>query len=309
MTNQDKIIYDKEVKNLVLKFLNFLEIEKKYSPNTLSSYKIDITYFINFLFQAQARIVSKSDLENLTIYDFRNFLAQRLENHVNSSNARCLAALRSLFLFWHKNNLIKNDEIFKIKTPKIAKTLPKSVDVIDINKIFSKLNQYHQEIWQIKRDEALLTLIYGCGLRISESLQISKKSLENSQFLIIEGKGKKQRMVPLLPIVLSRINDYLKVCPFKIESDQSIFFSKNGKKYLRQEFNKLIQNIRRDLNLSENITPHSFRHSFATHLLESGCDLRAIQDLLGHQSLSTTQKYTKIDKVRLLNIYDKIKLR
>lgn len=302
-------ICDLEVIFTIDKFLRFLEVEKKYSTHTLSSYRTDIFYFIDFLSRSKETNISKNNLEELTVHDFRKWLSERLPNHVNASNARGLAALRSFFRFLNRNNLLKNHEIEKIKTPKIPKAVPKAVDQIDINKIFLTIAEIHKNDWQAKRDKALLTLIYGCGLRISEALSVSKKSLENSQTLIVTGKGKKQRMVPLLEIVKKNIDEYLAECPFKILFDQPIFLSPKGKPYTRRDFSGLILKVRKKLNLSDTITPHSFRHSFATHLLEAGGDLRTIQELLGHEDLSTTQRYTKIDKSRLLSVYEKFSKR
>lgn len=300
---------DLEANLLIEKFLRFLEVEKKYSPNTLSSYRTDIFYFVDFLFRSKGKIVSKNIFEELTVHDFRKWLAERIGDHVNSSNARALASLRSMFRFFNQNTLIKNQEIFKIKTPKLAKPIPKAVDLVDIEKIFAAISEIHGNDWRSKRDTALLTLIYGCGLRISEALSVSKKSLENAQTLIVTGKGKKQRMVPLLPIVKKRIEEYLAVLPFPLAFEQPIFLGRGGINYRRFSFDKLILDVRKKLNLSETITPHSFRHSFATHLLEGGGDLRTIQELLGHENLSTTQRYTKIDKSRLLSVYEKFSKR
>lgn len=302
-------ICDLEVIFVIDKFLRFLEVEKKYSSHTLSSYRTDIFYFIEFLSRLKETNISKNNLENLTVHDFRKWLSERLPNHNNASNARALAALRSMFRFFNQNNLIKNHEIEKIKTPKIAKAVPKSVDQIDIEKIFTEIAKLHKSDWQVSRDKALLTLIYGCGLRISEALAVSKKNLENSQTLIVTGKGKKQRMVPLLDVVKKRIEEYLAICPFKILFDQPIFLTPKGKAYTRRDFSALILKVRKSLNLSDTITPHSFRHSFATHLLEAGGDLRTIQELLGHEDLSTTQRYTKIDKSRLLSVYERFSKR
>jgi integrase/recombinase XerC len=300
---------DSDTIALVEKFLRFLEVEKKYSMHTISAYRTDIFYFFDFLFRVKAKTLDKNDLENLTIHDFRKWLSERLPNHVNASNARALASLRSMLRFFNQNGLIFNQEISKIKTPKIPKPVPKSVDQIDIEKIFAEILKMRKTIWQAKRDIALLTLIYGCGLRISEALAVNQKSLENSQTLIVTGKGKKQRMVPLLAIVKKRIEEYLAIVPFKINLDQPIFLTPKGQPYRRVDFATFIQKIRRNLNLAETITPHAFRHSFATHLLEAGGDLRTIQELLGHESLSTTQRYTKIDKVRLLSVYEKFSKR
>ena len=293
---------------LIVRFLRFLEVEKRYSIHTLSSYQSDIFYFLDFLCKSKEGIIDNKILENLTTYDFRKWLSSRLENHNNASNARGLSSLRSFFKFCNNESFLKNQEIEKIKTPKIAKSIPKPVDEIDIKNILQEIENIYKKkesnIWQIKRDIALLTLIYGCGLRISEALSITKKSLENNQTLIISGKGKKQRMVPFLPMVKERINEYLDICPFEITDNQEIFLGLKGKTYSRRSFSDIIQKIRTNLNLQETITPHAFRHSFATHLLEAGGDLRTIQELLGHESLSTTQRYTKIDKKRLLDVFN-----
>ncbi len=297
--------------NLLEKFFIYLESEKNYSPHTLTSYQSDIFYFIDFIFKLKGEKISKKIFENLTISEFRKWLANNLENRkINSSNARALSAIRSLFRFLNKNNFLKNIDIEKVKTPKIAKSLPKSVDEIDITKIIAAINiQKNKEIWQIKRDLSLLTLIYGCGLRISEALSLKKKDFENNDILIIDGKGGKQRMVPVLPIATSRIKDYLDNCPYKINRNDFIFVGQKGDPYLARVFSRLMQQIRRKLNLPETITPHAFRHSFATHLLENGGDLRTIQELLGHSSLSTTQKYTKVDRKRLLSEFKKYSTR
>lgn len=298
---------------LTTKFFNFLTIEKRYSNHTINSYKTDIFYFLDFIFKLKGKILIKDDLEILTIYNFRNWLASRLKNHDNSSNARAVSSLRSFFKFCNENFLLKNQEINKLKTPKIKKLLPKAVDEVDIKNIFNEIKNIYknseQNLWKIKRDEALLTLIYGCGLRISEALSVNQKSLQNNQTLIVNGKGKKQRMVPLLPIVKQKIDEYLKICPFSIAFEKPIFVGSKGLTYSRRDFSHVIQTIRQNLGLPETTTPHAFRHSFATHLLSAGGDLRTIQELLGHESLSTTQRYTKIDKERLLNAYEKFHLR
>jgi integrase/recombinase XerC len=296
---------DLKVISLVEKFIEFLRNEKGYSIHTLNSYKSDIFYFLDFIFKAKEKIITKADLEFLIVRDFRSWLSARLENHNNASNARALSSLKSFFRFCNENLLLENQIIEKIRTPKIAKSIPKSVDFIDIEKILNEISTIHKkDIWKCKRDEALLTLIYGCGLRISEALSVTKKSFASGNNLIITGKGKKQRLVPLLPIIIKKIEDYLENCPFEIAVNQPLFLGNKGKIYSRREFSGIIFKIRRRLNLQETITPHAFRHSFATHLLELGGDLRTIQELLGHESLSTTQRYTKIDKNRLLTAYE-----
>jgi len=225
----------REVRNFLEKFFIYLQVEKKYSAHTLVSYRTDLFYFFNFIFNSKEKIIDKNVLQNLTLHDFRKWLVSRLDNHINASNARGLSSLRSFFRFLHKNNLLKNDEIEKIKTPKTAKPVPKAVDAIDIKKIMQAIianNKKPDQNWQVKRDIALLTLIYGCGLRISEALSVTPKSLDNNEFLIVNGKGNKQRMVPLLPIVRHNIDKYLQECPFKPLREESIFFGTHGKPYL-----------------------------------------------------------------------------
>lgn len=304
---QDKC--DSETIATVEKFLRFLKVDKRYSLHTVNSYRIDIFYFLDFLFKFRQQIISKNSLESLTVHDFRRWLGERLEDHINSSNARAISSLRSFFKFCNQNHLISNDQIKKIRTPKVAKPIPKAVEKIDIDKILAEIVKVRKDQWQAQRDLALLTLIYGCGLRISEALSVTKKSLQNNQTLIVSGKGKKQRMVPLLPIINQRISDYLKLCPFEITFEQPIFLTPKGKTLSRRDFSGLVQIIRTNLNLAETITPHAFRHSFATHLLEAGGDLRVIQELLGHENLSTTQRYTKIDKRHLLEVFAKVSKR
>ena len=341
-----EIITDEEVKDLVDDFLVYLTSEKRCSDHTIVSYHTDIFYFFSFLKNGLSRrddvaprnddienltpklkasslrggkadaaihigqLVTKSTLENLTIQDFRSWLVFRREqNFSNASTARAISCLKSLFKFLNRHKIITNKEIENVKTPKLGKPIPKAVDKIDIDSIVDLIKEFSKEDWLQKRDLALLTLIYGSGLRISEALSLTKNHLNNNGVIIITGKGNKQRMVPILPIIEQRINQYLAVLPHKINNNEPIFLGLRGKKYQAAMFEKLIQNIREFLNLPSTISPHSFRHSFATHLLEAGGDLRTIQELLGHSSLSTTQRYTKIDKRRLLEVYNKVSLR
>ena len=299
---------DKKLSSLILGFFEYLAIQKKYSSHTVSSYEDDVLDFCNFLYFVKGKKISVEVFENLNASDYRGWLAKRLDNHCNSSNARALSALKSMFSYWNKNNLIINDNISKIRSPKIPKAIPKSVDEVDINEIFAEISSFSKVEWCVKRDEALLLLIYGCGLRISEALSLKIEDI-NANFITVKGKGNKERMVPLLKMVKSNIEKYLKICPFKFDDKGPIFVNQKGGEYSRRSFSGLVANIRRNLNLSDTITPHAFRHSFATHLLESGVDLRSIQQLLGHESLSTTQRYTKVDRARLIGEYQKFNLR
>ena len=296
---------DDFVIKIIIQFINYLTYEKKYAENTIISYNTDILDFIKFIYKLKNNIVNKKILEELELVDFRSWLGERLDNHINNSNARALSTLRSMFKYFEKNNLIINRKIFKIKIPKLSKTLPRAIDFSDVKKIILALENYHEEPWENAREIAITFLIYGCGLRISEALSVNKIMLENSQSIIISGKGGKQRLVPLLPIVKEKIEKYLELCPFKNNPAISIFVNKKNKRYLRTVYANIIAEIRKNLNLSDDITPHAFRHSFATALLEENVDLRTIQDLLGHSKLTTTQRYTKIDKIKLIQNYKK----
>lgn len=290
------------VLSFIEKFMIYLEVEKKYSKHTLTSYQNDLFNFTSFIFKMKEKKLTKDTLQNLKTPDFRRWLVNRMENNLtNTSNARALSAIRSFFAYLSREKLLTNQEVTKLKTPKIPKPIPKAVDLIDIEKIAAIIKKLDKEPWQIARDLALLTLIYGCGLRISEALSLKAKNLA-SDTLTIHGKGAKQRMIPLLPGVKNRINEYLALCPHKSDS---LFISDRGKPLSARTFSGLIAKIRKSLNLAESITPHAFRHSFATHLLESGADLRSIQQLLGHESLSTTQRYTKVNRNRLINEFKK----
>ena len=305
-----ELITDEEVKNLAEDFLVYLASEKRCSNHTIVSYHNDIFYFFSFLKNQSGTLIDKPRLENLIIQDFRSWLVFRKENNFsNSSTARAISCLRSFFKYLNRHKIIANKTIENVKTPKLGKPIPKAIDKIDIDSITDLIAQFSKIDWLIKRDLALLTLIYGCGLRISEALSITGNHLGNNGVMIITGKGNKQRMVPVLPIVEKRINQYLSALPHQINNNDPIFLGLRGKKYQPAMFEKLIQNIREFLSLPDTVTPHSLRHSFATHLLEAGGDLRTIQELLGHSSLSTTQRYTKIDKNRLLEVYNKVSVR
>jgi integrase/recombinase XerC len=306
---QIETLANQKIQDSVSDFLIYLSSEKRCSNHTIKSYQNDISYFFLFLKQHSNSLITKPILTNLTLQDFRSWLAHRHEKDFsNSSTARAISCLRSFFKFLNRHQIVTNHAIDNLKTPKLKKPIPKAVDKIDIDSVMSLVGEFSKLEWLKKRDLALLTLIYGSGFRISEALSLTKNHL-NDGVVIMTGKGNKQRMVPILPIVEQRIDEYLAALPHKIGHYDPIFLGLRGKKYQPASFEKLIQKIREFLSLPNSITPHAFRHSFATHLLENGADLRTIQELLGHSSLSTTQRYTKIDKKRLLEVYEKVSLR
>lgn len=288
------------------KFFDYLSFEKSYSKNTVISYRNDITDFLKFLQNIIKLKINKENLENLEHKDFRSWLSYRKNIEFSDrSNARALSAVKSLFKFLQKRQNIFNPVISKIKTPKTEKSLPRTVSVNNFFKMSECISIFAKDDWCIKRDLALITLIYGSGLRISEALNINNNSFISKDQIKVLGKGNKERIVPILPIVQNYIEEYKNICPYKTKFDEYIFISKTGKKYSPRLFQKLIENIRRLLNMPENITPHAFRHSFATDLLNAGVDMRSIQELLGHKTISSTQVYAHLNYDHLMEVYKK----
>jgi integrase/recombinase XerC len=285
------------MQSLITDFLIYLSTEKRYSKNTIISYRNDLNSFCDFF--------KGRDLMALQHSDFRAWLSSKKDNDYEmSSISRAMSSVKSFFRYLKGHKKIENQVIAVMKNPKTKRGLPRPIDVPNIDKIIECMADMHKEEWQVNRDVALCTLIYGCGLRISEALNLKRGDL--GETLIVLGKGNKSRNIPVLPIVRQKIDTYLKGCPYTVLPTDHLFRSKRGLKYSATLFEKLIRQIRMMLGLADTVTPHAFRHSFASHLLENGADLRSLQQLLGHSSLSTTQIYTKVDKKRLLDVYKKI---
>lgn len=288
-------------------WLEWLAHQKKYSRHTHTAYFIDIRHFLSFANKHEGGEVHINTLSALALRDFRSWLAARhTEGFSATSTARALSTVRGFYRFLEKQGVAENAAIFHVRTPKLPKSLPKSVGESQAIASLDMVGFTHKEQWVQQRDVALLTLIYGCGLRISEALGLRAKDLKDgATSLILTGKGNKQRMVPVLPQIHAAIAEYKKSCPFTLSPDEALFRGARGKALQPAIFQKEIRNLRNALGLPESTTPHAFRHSFATHLLAAGGDLRTIQELLGHADLSTTQRYTKVDSERLLSAYAK----
>lgn len=284
----------------------FEELSINSSIYTVKSYRNDLNNFFYFIKNKLNKHLNEKNLINLEHKDFREWFFFRKE-YTNKSNARALSSVKSFFKFLEEKYNILNEIVFKIKSPKIEKKLPKNVSQNNILKIIDTIKQFRKNDWEITRDVALLILIYNCGLRISEAINLSNKNFIEKNKIKILGKGKKERIIYILPITIDLIDLYKKSCPYNVIDH--IFLGTRGKNYQAGSFQKLIQNIRIFLNLNNNITPHSFRHSFATELLQNGADLRVIQDLLGHSSLKTTQIYTHLNTNNILEEYNKVKFR
>ena len=289
------------------KWVEFLKAERRVSDNTLNSYVRDVNKFINYLERIFAKKnITQKELESVSITTFRSFIAEvkSEDNLCATSVARTISSLKNFYKFLNENDIVVNTNIEILKSPKTPKKLSKAVDENDVIKILNTFDLILKDKWQAKRDKALFTLIYGAGLRISEALNLNISDLDNDVF-IIKGKGGKTRIVPILDIVKIAIDDYLKCAPFDFRKNDPIFRGVRGARLTARVAERDIENVRNYLNLPKETTPHSLRHSFATSLLSSGTDLRTIQELLGHSSLSTTQLYTKLNMGEVLKSYNK----
>ena len=286
---------------------SWLQSERRASPHTLSNYGRDLTGFLDFLREHLGALPDLAALESLKPADFRAFLAARSNAGIGrSSLARGLSTLRGFFRFLDRRGLAANAALAAVRTPKLPKTVPKPLTVEDAGLALDRIAALAEDPWIGKRDLAILTLLYGCGLRLSEALNLTRaKAPLEPGMLAVTGKGRKTRTVPVLPAVSAAIADYLALCPYPLGPKAPLFVGARGGPLNPRLVQRQMQRLRGLLDLPETATPHALRHSFATHLLAGGGDLRTIQELLGHASLSTTQRYTAVDAERLLGIYDR----
>ena len=291
-------------------WLTYLATERQLAEKTREAYTRDLKYFLRFLANYHGQPSSLEDMAKLTPRDFRAFLAARRETGVSSrSLARTLSALRMFFRFLDRRKILKNDAILAVQTPKIPHGVPKPLSVaaaVSLTRDAGPGEAAGAPEWVIARDSAVLTLLYGSGLRISEALGLARRDapVGERDVLRITGKGGKERVAPVLPVAQQAIARYLDLCPFSLPPDGPLFVGVKGKRLSARIIQFVMQRLRGALSLPDSATPHALRHSFATHLLGHGADLREIQELLGHSSLSTTQIYTEVDSVRLLKVYD-----
>ena len=289
-------------------WLEQLEKTRRVAKLTVEAYERDSRQFLSFLCQHLGHRPDISDLSELRVADIRSFLAYRRNEGVGSrSLGRGLAGIRSFFNFLTRAGLADVPAARVVRTPKQPKSLPKPLNIADALHIVDKKTQLDDEPWVASRNAAILTLCYGCGLRISEALSLTPADFsdKNATSIYVTGKGGKTRLVPVIPAVHEAIDDYLSCCPFILPPDQPLFRGVRGGKLQRAIVERAVQQLRSSLGLPDSVTPHALRHSFATHLLSRGGDLRTIQELLGHASLSTTQIYTGVDTDRLMEVYKK----
>lgn len=286
------------------RFEAHLAAERRLSPHTLSAYRRDLDRFEDFLIDHLGGPPSVSDLEGLTAADFRAFLARRRAEGLKSrSLARALSALRTFFDYLEQAGLARNTNLVAVNGPKLPHGVPKPLSPAAAQDSVAEAGQVDKRAWVQARDVALITLLYGCGLRLSEALGLTQGDLPLGNAVTLTGKGGKARRVPVLPIVNDAIAHYVELCPHVLTADGPLFVGIRGGALHPRQVQELMATIRVRLGLPDSATPHALRHSFATHLLGAGGDLRTIQELLGHSALSTTQRYTEVDADALIRQY------
>jgi integrase/recombinase XerC len=288
------------------RWLSVLAGERRLSVLTVEAYERDTRQFLQFLTGHCGGPPGIADIANLRPADLRGFLASRRNGGAGARTlGRGLAGIRSLLRFLERQGLVNAAGAAALRAPKQPKSLPKPLTAADAKRVVSTVEQLAEEPWIAARNAALLTLLYGSGLRISEALALTGSDLinPNEKVLRITGKGGKTRLVPVLPVALQAVLEYRRLCPFHLEAGDPLFRGARGGPLNPAIIQREMVKLRSALNLPDTATPHALRHSFATHLLGRGGDLRTIQELLGHASLSTTQIYTGVDTARLLEIY------
>ena len=304
MTSQAIIAPD--VAAEISRWLGHLGAERRMSPKTLEAYARDVGQFLDFLADHLGGAPTLRQLAKLAPPDVRAFMAARRSDGLSGrSLMRVLAGARSFARFLERNGKGKVGALAAVRAPKVAKTLPKPLAIAAAKRISDTDLRAGEarEPWSIAPDPAVLALLYGSGLRISEALSLKRKDFGASDAITVTGKGNKTRMVPVLPQVAKSIADYVALCPLDLPPDGALFVGARGGPLSPRIVQLAMAQLRGALGLPDSATPHALRHSFATHLLARGGDLRAIQELLGHASLSTTQIYTAVDSERLLEVY------
>lgn len=288
----------------IAKWQSWLRSEKNLSPHTFRAYTTDIGNFVSFMADHYDGEISLDLLGSVSLTDFRSWLSRKAMDGLSSaSRARSLAAVRNFLRWMDRQGILHNASVAIVRSPKIPRKLPRPLEEPQVMRLLDDLSDEEGD-WIEARNHALFTLLYGCGLRISEALQLDLADLPRDGFIRVLGKGGKERQVPVLGLVEKILAAYRSRCPFLETPDRPLFMGVKGTRLNQGMAQKALRDLRRALNLPETATPHALRHSFATHLLQNGANLREIQELLGHASLSTTQMYTDVNAREMLKIYN-----
>ena len=287
---------------------SWLEAEralKGNSDNTLKAYSADVTEFLGFMTGHKGAQQGLAPLAKITVSDMRAWMARTRSEDVGPRTlARKLSAVKGFFRWLSEREGFDPTAVLSTRAPKFQKKLPRPLAPDAAKAVIDTVELQTREGWQGARDIAVVTLLYGCGLRISEALGLNTEDHPLPDVLRILGKGNKERLVPVIPAAREAVADYVRLAPFPMETGRPLFVGARGGRLNARHIQGVMQKVRMQLGLPASATPHAMRHSFATHLLEAGGDLRAIQELLGHASLSTTQAYTAVDTARLMEVYN-----
>ena len=278
-------------------WLAWLESERRYGANTLAAYDSDLDDYLGY---------AGGDADNAPPdrRRFRGWLADMGGRGLaRTTVARRVSALRSFYRFCGRTGRIDINDLSWLRAPRPPKSVPKPVSEEDARALLAAIFKRRGDDWAKQRDFALLMMLYGSGLRVSEALDLTRRDTPLGSWLRITGKGGKIREVPVLPAIAEAVADYVGACPFDGGPDAPLFVSARGNAFGARAAQRLVESLRLELSLPAYVTPHALRHAFATHLLGNGADLRAIQELLGHASLSTTQRYTNVDEAHLLRLH------
>jgi integrase/recombinase XerC len=288
-------------------WLDYLANERRASPRTLEAYGDAVRRYLIFLQTHRGEAISAADMAGVTPAELRAFLASRRTGArplSPRSLSQTLSAIRTFHRYLDRRLNIANPAIALVRGPRVTPGAPRPVSEDQARGLLAEPGlDADREAWEMARDTALLTLLYGCGLRISEALSLTGADMPLGEVLRVTGKGGKTRLMPVLPAVRAALADYLAVQPFTLSGPDALFRAKRGGPFSPRHAQAMVQMLRGRLGLPDSATPHALRHSFATHLLGAGGDLRSIQELLGHASLSTTQRYTDVDAASLLSAY------
>ncbi len=283
------------MKKQIEQFCSFLKVEKDVSPHTLKAYTKDLEEFLSFT------VKKPKEINNV---DIRNFLASlHYKKLKKTSISRKLATIRSFYKYLHREGLVKNNPAKLVTSPKVQKTLPR---FLTIDEVFALMRSPQGDTFQAERDKAILELLYSSGPRVSELTGLDMSDLDIKEALIrVKGKGKKERILPVGSKALDAIKNYLPERILLKKKSRALFLNNRGGRLTQRSVRRIVDKYARMIAFRGNLSPHALRHTFATHLLHGGADLRSIQELLGHSSLSTTQKYTHVDIAHLTEVYDK----
>jgi integrase/recombinase XerC len=294
------------LRQAALDWLGHLQQERRLAAKTLEAYRRDLEQFLAFLTGHLGAPPALADISALRPADVRAFMAERRSGGAGARTlGRQIAALRSFALYADKQSLAATTSFATIRPPKQPKSLPKALSIADAQQLIDTSEAMQEEPWIAARDKAVLTLLYGGGLRISEALGLTRAEAPVGavETIRVTGKGGRERVVPVLPAIRRAVETYIAACPFVLAPAEKLFRGARGGPLSPRIVQLATERLRGALGLEKAATPHALRHSFATHLLGRGGDLRTIQELLGHASLSTTQIYTNVDADRLLDVY------